>query len=216
MTRTLVIGPLEHGSPFSKLIGGGQASVGVGATAGAELLCPANGRDAPLREALKRSGTVVLAGDAARSRAIIDDIWHLLRQKTILSTAEDLSIEDLKSMCPLSKVVRGYMCIKSDVERNLIVLSADSALSDAELDALKLALKPLGDSLLIREDLLEAIAAESGSAAKAISDLLSGLIDSSKIDRDLSEYILGYVLYGVGDAAIKGKRLGDLLPQNSK
>lgn len=119
-------------------------------------------------------------------------------------------------MCPLSKVVRGYLCIKSEVERNLIVLSADAALSDAELDALRLALRPLGDSLLVREDLLEAIAHESRSAATAISDLLKGLIGSSKIDRDLSEYVIGYVLYGVGDAAIKGKHLGDMLPQASK
>ena len=173
---------------------------------------PGGGSSPGLREAIGRSSIVVLAGDPARSRAVADDVWHLLRQKVVLSTDEMMTIEALRSMCPLSKVARGSFCIASGVDRNLLLLSADGSLSGAELESLRAALSPLGEILTVNEALLEVALSEARSASAAISKLLSELLSSSRIDRDVCEYLLGWVLYGVGDAAIKGRRLDDALP----
>jgi len=208
LDHVLLIGPLEPGSPFKRLI----APSADGLHIGAETQCPENGRSPGLREAIGRSRIVVLAGDPARSRAIADDIWHLLRQKVVLSTDEMMTIDVLRAMCPLSKVARGSFCITGDVEKNLLLLSADGSLSGSDLQSLRSALSPLGEILTVREELLEAAISESKSAACAISRLLGELKKSSGIDSDVCEYVLGWVLYGVGDAAIKGKRLDDVLP----
>ncbi len=208
MDRVLIIGPLEPGSPFNKLL---QPPPG-GSSPAAELHCPEGGSSPGLREAIGRSSIVVLAGDPARSRAVADDVWHLLRQKVVLSTDETMTIEALRSMCPLSKVARGSFCIAVGVDRNLLLLSADGSLSGAELESLRAALSPLGEILTVNEALLEVALSEARSASAAISKLLSELMSSSRIDRDVCEYLLGWVLYGVGDAAIKGRRLDDALP----
>jgi pyrroline-5-carboxylate reductase len=208
LDRVLIIGPLEPGSPFNKL----ASPLPDGSSPAAELLCPEGGRSPGVREAIDRSRIVVLAGDPARSRAVADDIWHLLRQKVVLSTDEMMTIDTLRSICPLSKVARGSFCIGGDVDRNLLLLSADGSLSGGDLQSLRSALSPLGEILTVNEPLLEAALSEARLASAAISRLLGELKESSSIDRDVCEYLLGWVLYGVGDAAIKGKRLDEALP----
>ncbi|MBC7121102.1 MAG: hypothetical protein H5T33_05975 [Candidatus Methanosuratus sp.] len=94
-----------------------------------------------------------------------------------------------------------------------MLLSADGSPSGCDLQSLRSSLSPLGEILTIRgAPRLETALSEARSASAAISKLLSELKESSGIDRDVCEYLLGWVPCGVGDAAIKGRRFDEALP----
>jgi hypothetical protein len=80
----------------------------------------------------------------------------------------------------------------------------DNTFSHSDAATLKELLQGLGDSLLVREELLESLRSCIEASQGAIKELLSLLGESSGHDRDLFEYVIGWVLYGTGLATIKG------------
>jgi len=166
-----------------------------------------------LHEAAKWCDIMFVCGDANRSRLIADDIWHLLRNKLVVSLAEGINLSALRDLYPLSKVSRCRICIDAEVERALFLLSADASYSDRDLTAINGILGKLGEPLLVKEDMLEALNRQMEVSTLILSELVAALRDSIGENRDLYEYVLGWVLYGIGAATVKESKLWDLLPE---
>lgn len=168
-----------------------------------------------LHEAAKWCDIMFVCGDATRSRLTADDVWHLLRNKLVVSLTEGINLSALRDLYPLSKVSRCRICIDAEVDRALFLLSADTSYSDRDLAAINLIIGKLGEPLLIGEEMLEAMNRRMEASAVILSELVAALRDSIGEDRDLYEYVLGWVLYGIGAATIGGSKLWGLLPEKS-
>jgi hypothetical protein len=166
-----------------------------------------------LHEAAKWCDVIFVCCDANRSRLIADDVWHLLRNKLVISLSEGINLSALRDLYPLSKVSRCRICIDAEVERALFLLSTDATYSDRDLTAINGILGKLGEPLLIKEDMLEALNRQMEVSTLILSELVAVLRDSIGENRDLYEYILGWILYGIGAATVKGSKLWDLLPE---
>jgi hypothetical protein len=170
-------------------------------------------RSKALRESLKTSRFLVVYCGESQSRILADELWHLLRQKIVISLAPKLSLAALRDLYPLSKVSRLAFCINADVEMNLAILAADNTLSNIDLTTIKEILSNLGEVLVVSESVFDAIVAHSKISESLFSGLVTVLKESPEINADICEYVLGWILYGVGNAAIKGKLLSDLLTE---
>jgi len=166
-----------------------------------------------LHEAAKWCNLVFICGDANRSRLIADDIWHLLRNKLVISLTEGINLSALREQYPLSKVSRCRICIDAEVERTLFLLTADASYSDRDLTTINSILGRLGEPLLVNEEMLEALSRQMEVSAVLLSELILALQDSMGKNRDVYEYVLGWTLYGIGVATVKGSKLWDLLPK---
>lgn len=166
-----------------------------------------------LHEAAKWCNLVFVCNNANRSRLIADDIWHLLRNKLVISLTDGINLSTLRDLYPLSKVSRCRICIDTEVERALFLFSADASYSDRDLTTINSILGKLGELLLVREDMLEVLIRQMEVSTLVLSELVAALRDSMGENLDLYEYVLGWVLYGIGVATVKGSKLWDLLPE---
>ncbi|MBM5805617.1 MAG: hypothetical protein FJZ49_06130 [Candidatus Verstraetearchaeota archaeon] len=182
---------------------------------GYEVISYSTGGGEGAHDLAKGCDILFVCSDVNRSRLIADDIWHLLRNKLVISLTEGMNLSALKDLYPLSKVSRCSICVDVEVERSLFLLSADASYSDRDLTAIKEILGRLGEPLLVKEEMLEALNRRMEASAVILSELIAALRDSIGEDRDLYEYVLGWVLYGIGAATIGGSKLWALLPERS-
>jgi len=166
-----------------------------------------------LHEAAKWCDIIFICNYANRSRLIADDVWHLLRNKLVVSLTEGINLSALRDLYPLSKVSRCRICIDAEVERALFLLSADASYSDRDLTAINGILGKLGEPLLVKEDMLEALDRQMEVSTLILSELVAALRDSIGENRDLYEYVLGWILYGIGAATVGGSKLWELLSE---
>lgn len=160
-----------------------------------------------LREYAKWCDLLFVGSAKGQACIIADEIWHLLRGKPIVSLTEGLSIRELRDLYPLSKVSRCYVYPDLPTDSALFLLSLDHSFSIIESTMLKDLLKSLGDSLLVKEELLESLHSSIQNAQSVISEILHILVESSDQDRSLFSYALSWVLYGTGLAAVKGEEV---------
>ncbi|MBC7112440.1 MAG: hypothetical protein H5T34_00210 [Candidatus Methanomethyliales bacterium] len=166
-----------------------------------------------LHQLAKWCNLIFIGSERNRAYTIADEIWHLLRGKPIISLTEGLPIKELRDLYPLSKVSRCYVYPDIQTEKALFILSLDNTFSHSDAATLKGLLQGLGDSLLVGEELLESLHSCIEASQYVIIELLSLLGESSGHDRDLFEYVIGWVLYGTGLAAIKGLELPSQEPK---
>jgi len=168
-----------------------------------------------LHEAAKSSDLLLICSSKNINRIIADDIWHMLRNKIVISAAPELSLKSLRDMYPLSKVARCALGLDADSEKSLVLISTDSDFLDTDLARVKTLLGPIGDVLVVKEELFEAILLNIKRSVQILVEIIRALRENTNLENTLYEYILGWVLYGVGSAAIKGNQLEDVLPKSS-
>jgi hypothetical protein len=166
-----------------------------------------------LHQLAKWCDLIFIGSERNHAYAIADEIWHLLRGRPVISLTENLPIRELRDLYPLSKVSRCSVYPDIRTEKALFLLSLDNTFSHSDAATLKELLQGLGDSLLVREELLESLRSCIEASQVAIKELLSLLGESSGHDRDLFEYVIGWVLYGTGLATIKGLELPSQEPK---
>ena len=206
MERLLLVGCEERGRLLRSLPSHGYEVIQSSPTGSNE---GAN----DLHEAAKWCDIMFVCGDANRSRLTADDVWHLLRNKLVVSLTEGINLSALRELYPLSKVSRCRICIDAEAERSLFLLSADGSYSDRDLTTINGILGKLGEPLLVKEDMLEVLNRQMEASTLILSELVVTLRDSIGENRDLYEYVLGWVLYGIGAATVRGSKLWDLLPE---
>ncbi|MGQ9759546.1 MAG: hypothetical protein ACUVQ5_03115 [Candidatus Methanomethylicaceae archaeon] len=159
-----------------------------------------------LRESAKWCEVLFIGADKSCACVIADEIWHLLRRRLVISLTEGLRIQALRDLYPLSKVSRCYVYPKLQAERAFFLTSLDDSYSSQDSAALKELFGNIGDSLFVREDLMETLQTYLESFQNLISDLVTLLIESLDVnkDRDLYEYLLGWAFYGTGLHLIRG------------
>ncbi|MCX8182093.1 MAG: hypothetical protein N3D12_03130 [Candidatus Methanomethyliaceae archaeon] len=160
-----------------------------------------------LHKSAKWCDILFIGSERNKAYMIADEIWHLLRGKPLISLTDGLPIKELRDLYPLSKVSRCFVYPDMRTEKALFLIALDNTFSHAEAATLKALLQSLGESLLVREDLLESLHSCISKSQEAINELLHILADSLGQDRDLFEYVIAWVLYGTGLAAIKGEEL---------
>ncbi len=157
-----------------------------------------------LCESAKWCDLLFIGAEKNRAYILADEIWHLLRRRLVVSLTEGLSIQALRDLYPLSKVSRCYVYPDLPTDRAVFLLSLDNTYSSTEAGIVKELLCGLGDSLLVGEETLETLHSRIGRAQNLIIELIDILSQSVDQDRDLYEYVLGWVLYGTGLATVKG------------
>jgi hypothetical protein len=146
-----------------------------------------------------------LWGDESRGRVLADDVWHLMRNKLIVSLIPELSLGDLKEMYPLSKVARCKLCIEGAVDRALFIFTTDRSYSDRDATVLRGAAGASGEVLFVPETVFESLSGQV-DASWAVLDAVQGMLkESMGPDRDLYSFVLDWVLYGMGSAGISGE-----------
>lgn len=146
-----------------------------------------------------------LWGDESRSRILADDIWHLLRNKLIVSLVPGLSLGNLKELYPLSKVSRCKLCIEGAVDRALFIFTTDRSYSDRDTAILRGAAGASGEVLFVPENVFENLSGQV-DASRAILEEVQGILkESMGSDRDLYSFVLDWILYGMGSAGISGE-----------
>ncbi|MGC8937181.1 MAG: hypothetical protein ACP5KV_07480 [Candidatus Methanomethylicaceae archaeon] len=160
-----------------------------------------------LRESAKWCDLLFVGSAKGQAYIIADEIWHLLRGKPIVSLTEGLSIRELRDLYPLSKVSRCYVYPDLPTDVALFLLCLDHSFSITESTMLKDLLQSLGDSLLVKEELLESLHSSIKNAQSIVSEIFHILVESSDQDHSLFSYALSWVLYGTGLAAVKGEEI---------
>lgn len=172
-----------------------------------------DGRIANLHDASKASDLIIMAGDIGWNRIAADEIWHLLRNKIIISFVENLRISDLRDIYPLSKVCRCRASIDADVGRSLLVLAFDRSFSEIDLVSVKDLLGVLGEILCVKEEMLEGLSMQMDISIAVIREVASALRDSAGGDKSIYDCVLDWLLYGIGAAGIKGSGLDEISPK---
>lgn len=160
-----------------------------------------------LHEYAKWCDLLFIGSEKNRAYIIADEIWHLLRRKPVISLTEALLIKELRDLYPLSKVSRCYVYPDIRTEKSLFLLSLDTTFSHEDASSLKELLQKIGDSLVLGEEQLESLRSSIDRSQVAIGELINLLADSMGQDRGLIEYVIAWVLYGVGLATIRGEEL---------
>jgi len=164
-------------------------------------------------DSVRRCDLVFLCTTRGEGQIIADDIWHLLRNKYVISFAEDLNIRSLRDLYSLSKVARCTLGTEFPAERSLFLISADESLSELDIAAVRRVLHTLGETLLLKEQMLERVTAQLRASAAVLAETIIALGSSTVIDKDVFEYVLGWLLYGMGSAAINGGNISELIPE---
>lgn len=172
-----------------------------------------DGRIAGLHDASKACDLVIMAGDIGWNRIAADEIWHLLHNKIVISLVENLRISDLREIYPLSKVCRCRASINADADRSLLVLAFDRSFSEIDLAFVKDLLGVLGEILCVKEELLESLSLQMDASIAVIREVISALRESAGGDRSIYDYVLDWLLYGIGAAGIKGSGLDEIVPK---
>ena len=209
LTTLLLIGDARKGVPLRALSQrSGQFEV-------AAVGDPLAGEAAnTLHSLAKSSDFIILCGDGKSNKLAADEIWHLLRNKIVVSLEMGTSISELRDTFPLSKVSRCRLCIDAPTEKTLSLFSHDSSFSDADLSSVKGLLGSMGEVLNVEEIMFVKLNREIDRSMTAFADLVSSLGTSMGIDQDLFEYTLGWVLYGLGSAIAGGMDLCEVLPHD--
>jgi len=160
-----------------------------------------------LHDSAKWCDLLFVGSERCRAYIIADEIWHLLRGKPVISLTDGLPIKELRDLYPLSKVARCHVYPDILTERALFLLSLDITFSQSDAASLKGLFQNLGDSLLIGEKLLEFLHSYIKRSQEVINELICLLAESAGKNCELIEYLIGWVLYGVGLATIKGEEL---------
>lgn len=160
-----------------------------------------------LYDSAKWCDLLFVGSERCRAYIIADEIWHLLRGKPVISLTDGLPIKELRDLYPLSKVARCHVYPDILTERALFLLSLDITFSQSDAASLKGLFQNLGDSLLIGEKLLEFLHSYIKRSQEVINELICLLAESAGKNCELIEYLIGWVLYGVGLATIKGEEL---------
>jgi len=148
---------------------------------------------------------LLLSGDESRGKVFADDIWHLLRNKLLVSLIPGLSLSNLKEMYPLSKVARCKLCIDGAVDRALFIFTTDRSYSDRDTAVLRGAAGASGEVLFVPENVFESLLGQV-DASRAVLEAVQGILKKSMgQDRDLYSFVLDWVLYGMGSAGISGE-----------
>jgi hypothetical protein len=146
-----------------------------------------------------------LWGGESRGRVLADDIWHLLRNRLIVSLIPSLSLGDLKEMYPLSKVARCKLCIDGAVDRALFIFTTDRSYSDRDTAVLRGAAGASGEALFVPENVFESLSGQV-DASRAVLEAVQGILkESLGQDRGLYSFVLDWILYGIGSAGISGE-----------
>jgi hypothetical protein len=175
-----------------------------------------NGRIVGLHDVSKASDLIIIAGDIGWNRIAADEIWHLCRNKIIISLVENLRILDLRDIYPLSKICRCRASINADVERSLLVLAFDRSFSEIDLAFVKDVLGVLGEILCVKEKMLEGLSLQMDASIAVIREVTYALRESAGSNRLIYDCVLDWLLYGIGDAGIKGSALDEIVPKGKE
>lgn len=177
---------------------------------------PMGNGSSPLHDAAKSSDIVVVCGniDGKSSRLVADEIWHLLRNRIVVSLNDCLTLAPLREMYPLSKVGRCRLYVDAEVERTLSLLALDSSYSDADLTSIRDIFGRMGEVLLLKEEIFENLNRDMDLSMAVIAEVAKALGDSARVDADLFEYALSWVLVSLGSAGIAGRDLSEILPRS--
>jgi hypothetical protein len=155
-------------------------------------------------EEAKSKDLVFLWGDKNWGRVMADEIWHLLRNRLIVSLIPGVSLSDLREMYPLSKVARCKLCVEGAVDRALFLFTADASYSDRETAVLRMTAGASGEALFVPENIFESISGQVEASKAVLEAVLELLKESMGGDRDLYGFALDWILYGVGSAGVSG------------
>ncbi len=132
-------------------------------------------------------------------RVIADEIWHLLRRKIVISTTPGFDLSMLRDLYPLSKVCRCDLVLDGDVDRCLAVVSFGDSFSELDMASMKRIFSSIGEMLVINEPLFQEVRATISEGFSSLSELLRRLGPD-----DFQEYLLGWVMYCLGQMILKG------------
>jgi hypothetical protein len=196
VSRVLILGSGAQQGSLATLL---SRSHQVGAT---DASTPNHGK---FIEDAKHIDLFFLWGDESRSRVLADDIWHLLRNKLIVSLIPSFSLGHLKDMYPLSKVARCKLCIDGAVDRALFIFTTDRSYSDRDTAILRGAAGASGEVLFVPENIFESLTGQV-DASRTVLEAVQGILkESMGQDRDLYSFVLDWILYGMGSAGISGE-----------
>ncbi len=152
-----------------------------------------------LHELAKICDVVVVCADQIMGRVIADEIWHLLRRKIVISTTPGFDLSMLRDLYPLSKVCRCDLVLDGDVDRCLAVVSFGDSFSELDMASMKRIFSSIGEMLVINEPLFQEVRATISEGFSSLSELLRRLGPD-----DFQEYLLGWVMYCLGQMILKG------------
>lgn len=172
------------------------------------------GRDLPsmnLHSMIKETEMVFLFGNANEKRLFADDVWHLLRNKQVLSVGRNLALSELRDLLPLSKVSVCSFYLGPHVDKALAVISSDQTISDCDRQKVLAALKGCGDVLFLSDSVHGALDKELQKAIESLNENIRSIQKGVTIDSDIFEYAVGWLLYGLGYSVIRGKPSGSTI-----
>lgn len=196
MARLLILGPgVEGGSLYALLSRAHQVNI---------TDKPPMSHGNFIEEA-KSKDLVFLWGEKNWGRVMADEIWHLLRNRLIVSLIPGVPLSDLREMYPLSKVARCKLCIEGAVDRALFLFTADASYSDRETAILRMTAGASGEALFVPENVFESISGQVEASKAVLETVLELLKESMGGDRDLYGFTLDWILYGMGSAGVSGR-----------
>lgn len=196
MTRLLILGPGAEGGSLSALLSKAhQVKI---------TDRPPQSHGNFIEEARSKD-IVFLWGEKNWGRVMADEIWHLLRNRLIVSLIPDLPMSELRDMYPLSKVARCKLCIEGTVDRALFLFAVDKSYSDRETAILRITAGASGESLFVPENIFESLSDQVEASRAVLRDVMELLKESMGGDRDLYGFTLDWILYGMGSEGISGE-----------
>jgi hypothetical protein len=195
MARLLILGPGAEGGSLSTLL---SKSHQVKITDS-----PPQSHGSFIEEARSKD-VVFLWGDKSWGRVMADEIWHLLRNRLIVSLIPGLTLSELRDMYPLSKVARCKLCIDGATDKALFLFTVDASYSDRESAVLRMTAGASGEALFVPEGIFESLSSKIEASRAVIRDVMDTLKESMGGDRELYGFTLDWLLYGMGSAGIGG------------
>ena len=166
-----------------------------------------------IRGASGESDLVFLAGEMGWNRLVADEIWHLLRNKLVVSFIEGLRLSELREIYPLSKVSRCRVCVDAKVERSLFIFTQDRSFSDSDLSLVNDLMGKRGEVLLVDERMLEVLSARIDASLLVLKEVTASLKESLMEGAAVYDCVLDWILFGIGAAGIDGSSIEDLMPK---
>ena len=153
-------------------------------------------------EAASKSDVIIIAVKPGDASAVINRIARCVEGKIVISLMAAIKISRLQSVLPGSKIIRAMPNIAATIGESMTAYAAGAGFSAAESMRAREVIATFGDYIEVKESLMDAITALSGSGPAYIAIIIDAMVSAGLkvgIPRDVAFKLVTKTLTGTAN-----------------
>lgn len=170
-----------------------------------------------IADLLKQVDIVILAVKPQDFAILLEEIRNYTGDKLVISIAAGITTSYIEKRLNAARVIRAMPNLPAKVGKGMICLSKGKSATDKDLNIILRLFRKLGEALLLREDMLNAATAISGSGPGYLYDWSEGkgIEEVKKYARDIFIPSLRKIAQSLGFSPKQAKILAEVTAKGS-